>query len=104
MNTKLSKLKLRVVWCKNFLGLAINQLNSNGEYFLTRYYFWPKTEAWEQLKIELSFKPWIQENEKVKVLNLAAEVMNFWRANRNTQTFENVENRFSDVRFVKINT
>jgi len=98
------QLGLKVLWSKNFLGISIDQSGIRHTLPITSYYFWPKTEAWEQLKIELSFKPWIQENEKVKVLNLAAEVMNFWRANRNTQTFENVENRFSDVRFVKINT
>jgi 30S ribosomal protein 3 len=53
MNIKISKLKLRVVWCRNFLGLAINQRNLKREYSLTCYYFWPKTEAWEQLKLEL---------------------------------------------------
>jgi len=98
------QLGLKVLWSENFLGISIDQSGIRHALPITSYYFWPKTEAWEQLKIELSFKPWIQENEKVKVLNLAAEVMNFWRANRNTKTFENVETRFSDVRFVKINT
>ena len=97
------QLKLRAIWGKNFLGLAIDQVIGIYHLPITTYYFWPKTEAWEQLKIELGLKPWVEEKEKIKILNLAAEVMNFWRANRNTETVETVITRFSDANFVKIN-
>jgi len=97
------RLELRILWAKNFLGLSIDQVSKSHTLPITNYYFWPKTEAWEQLKIELGFKPWVEEKEKIKILNLAAEVMNFWRANRNTETTESVVARFSDANFVKIN-
>ena len=57
-------LKLKVTWFKNFLGLAIDQVSLNQKYFLTSYYFWPKTDAWEQLKSELDAKPWLTTREK----------------------------------------
>ena len=97
------RLELKILWAKNFLGLSIDQVSKSHTLPITNYYFWPKTEAWEQLKIELGFKPWVEEKEKVKILNLAAEVMNFWRANRNTETTESVVSRFSDANIVKIN-
>ena len=97
-------LELKILWAKNFLGLSIDQVSTRHNLPITNYYFWPKTEAWEQLKIELGLKPWVEEKEKIKILNLAAEVMNFWRANRNTETLENVMAHFSDVHFVKITT
>jgi 30S ribosomal protein 3 len=96
-------LELKILWAKNFLGLSIDQVSTRHNLPITNYYFWPKTEAWEQLKIELGLKPWVEEKEKIKILNLAAEVMNFWRANRNTETVETVITRFSDANFVKIN-
>ena len=98
------QLELKILWSNNFLGLAIDQVSTKYTLPITSYYFWPKTEAWEQLKIELAFKPWVKDKEKVKILNSAAEVMNFWRANRNTETLENVMAHFSDVHFVKITT
>jgi len=96
-------LELKILWSSNFLGLAIDQISVRSRLPITSYYFWPKTEAWEQLKIELAFKPWVKDKEKVRILNLAAEVMSFWRANRNSETFKDILNRFPDVNIVKIN-
>ena len=104
MSIKPFQLQLKVVWFGNFLGLAIDNVNLNQIYSLTPYYFWPKTEAWEQLKLELGFKPWLKDEEKIRVLNSAAEIMVFWRAHRNTTNIEEVMKKFNGVRFVKINT
>ena len=46
----------------------------NHSYPLTQYYFWPRTEAWEQLKLELDSKPWLSEKEKISILNLATDI------------------------------
>ena len=59
MENKSFQLRLKVVWFKDFLGLAIDQVNSDLQYSLTPYYFWPRTEAWEQLKLELDSKIWL---------------------------------------------
>jgi len=96
------QLELKILWAKNFLGLAIDQVSLNHNLPVTTYYFWPKTEAWEQLKQELAFKPWLKKEEKIRVLNSAAEVMNFWKINRKTARIEDVIGIFKDVRFIKI--
>ena len=51
--TNSMQLKLKAVWGKNFLGLAIDQVNGVYDLPITTYYFWPRTEAWEQLRLEL---------------------------------------------------
>ena len=57
----LTRLKLKAVWGKNFLGLAIDQVNDIYNLPITTYYFWPRTEAWEQLKLELDSKLWLNK-------------------------------------------
>jgi len=100
--TDLIQLKLKAVWGKNFLGLAIDQVNDIYSLPITTYYFWPRTEAWEQLRLELELKPWIQKEEKIKVLNSAAKLMNFcMQEYRNTESIEIVKKRFTEVTFTK---
>ena len=96
-------LKLKVVWFKNFLGLAIDQVNLNQQYSLTPYYFWPKTEAWKQLEIELDSKLWLDHNEKMQILKSAGDVMNYWLSYRNTKTAENLKESFQDIELLTLN-
>jgi len=98
------QLGLKILWSNSFLGLSIDQYDKRNNLPVTNYYFWPKTEAWEQLKVELDFKPWVQEKEKIKILNSATEVMNFWQVNRNNDNLETVKNRFKNINFVKVST
>jgi len=72
-------LQLKVIWQKQFLGIAVNQVNKNITLPITAYYFWPRTDAWKQLKLELESKQWISPTETVKVLNLATDVIASWQ-------------------------
>ena len=84
----LAQLKVQVLWLENFIGLAIDQRNKKQKYPLTSYYLWPKTEAWEQLNLELEAKPWLTKKEKVTILNRTAELMNYWRQYRNIDSMK----------------
>ena len=75
-------LELQILWLDSSLGLAVNQKTSNGNVPLTPYYFWPVSEAWEQIRFELNSKPWLSESERVKLLNLVVDVMNKWQQSR----------------------
>ena len=97
------KLKLKVLWLKNVLGLALDQKVIKQSYPLTQYYFWPRTEAWDQLKLELDSKPWLSEKEKISTLNLATDIISHWRTNRNTDGVQKVANNFSEAVFVDLN-
>lgn len=78
----MQNLKLHVLWLDSSLGLAINQGTEKGLFPLTPYYFWPISEAWEQIKSELESKSWVPQEERVKLLNLVVEVMNQWQKSR----------------------
>ena len=78
----MGNLKLQVLWLDDSLGLAINQQTKEGLLPVTSYYFWPISEAWEQIRFELESKPWITENERLELLNLVVEVMNQWQKSR----------------------
>jgi 30S ribosomal protein 3 len=102
MTTLPIQLKLRILWFKDCLGLAIDQKSTQQTYPLTSYYLWPRTEAWEQLKLELDLRPWLPNEDKVQILNLTTEIMNYWRENRKIKSIESVSKRFCDVNFVEI--
>ena len=70
---------------------------------MTQYYFWPRTEAWDQLKLELDSKPWLSEKEKIIILNLATDIITHWRTNRNTDAVNKIANTFSEAAFVDLN-
>ena len=94
-----NKVKLKVLWLKDFLGLGIDQIMGEQKYPLTPYYFWPRTDAWEQLKSELDSKPWLENKSKIKILNLTVDIMNHLGEYRNTESIENVKKGFFDVDF-----
>jgi len=77
------QVRLKVLWLKNFLGFAIDQRTSHNSSPLTPYYFWPKTDAWDQLRLELDSKLWIKRDESIAILNTITEVTNYWTQDRN---------------------
>jgi len=97
-----TRLNLKVLWFNEFLGLAIDQKIENQTYPLTSYYIWPRTDAWEQLKLELDSRTWLAKEEKVKILNTTTEIINFWRINRKLEFSENLSSKFPNVFVVKI--
>ena len=88
-------IELKLVWQEQFLGLSLNQIIYNHSIPMTSYFIWPKTDAWEQLKFELDSKPWLQEAEKVMVLNNITRLMNQWREKRSISQLTDIEMRFS---------
>jgi 30S ribosomal protein 3 len=104
MGIKQFKLQLRVVWLENFLGLAVDNVILNQSYSLTPYYFWPKTEALEQLKLELDSKLWLCQEDKVKILKLAGDVISYWFSNRDLKTAKkNFTEDFPEVKILIFN-
>ena len=54
----------------------------------------------EQLKSELDSKPWLKKEEKIKILNLASDIMNHWRQYRDVDSVESVKNKFLEASFI----
>ena len=61
------------------IGVAIDQIYLNNIIALTNYYFWPKTDAWKLIQIEIGSKNWLNENEKILILNRLTEILNSWK-------------------------
>jgi 30S ribosomal protein 3 len=102
MENKTFQLKLKIAWFQDFLGLAIDQVQINQNYSLTPYYFWPKTEACEQLKLELDSKFWLTKDEKIKILKMASDVMNYWLSSRDNRNFGNIKKTFSEIEILEL--
>ena len=75
-----SHFKLNFLWMDRNVAVSVDQvLPSGGTTPVTEYYFWPRTDAWEELRQSLDGKSWINQADRVLLLNRTTEVINFWQ-------------------------
>lgn len=90
---------LKILWLNNNVGIAIDQVVGSGTSPLTPYFFWPRNDAWEQLREELDLKPWISKNIKIELLNLVTEIINYWQVQGIPKSLAQVRNKFPNFIF-----
>jgi 30S ribosomal protein 3 len=90
------KLQLNILWLDTKIGLAVDQLQSGERIPLTKYFFWPKTDAWDQIRRELDTKSWIVDSEKVELLSSTATIMNQWQSSNNNTSIPMKKKRTLD--------
>nr|YP_010185307.1 hypothetical protein Ycf65 [Ishige okamurae]QVJ99651.1 hypothetical protein Ycf65 [Ishige okamurae]WAM64087.1 putative plastid-specific 30S ribosomal protein [Ishige okamurae] len=72
----------KIIWGKNYLGLAVDrQIPNNLTSPITSLFFWPRENGWELLRAELSDKPWMTKEERIEILNGYTKIINYWLEN-----------------------
>ncbi|KAL4609949.1 hypothetical protein ACB092_08G016900 [Castanea dentata] len=81
------RLVLKFIWMEKNIGLALDQvIPGHGTIPLSPYYFWPRKDAWEELKTTLECKPWISQKKMIILLNQATDIINLWQQSAGNPT------------------
>ncbi|KAE8729970.1 30S ribosomal protein 3 [Hibiscus syriacus] len=74
------RLVLKFIWMEKNIGLALDQvIPGHGTVPLSPYFFWPRKDAWEDLKATLESRPWISQKKMIILLNQATDIINLWQ-------------------------
>lgn len=92
---------LKFMWFEKYLGVCLIKKVGNTFIPLTEYFFWPRTDAWEQMRIFLLNKNWITKKDCVLILNLLTDVINYWQDDVNKKVdLISVKLKFSTCYFI----
>ena len=91
------RFKIKIIWLKATLGIAVDQVYETRPIPLTGYYFWPRNDAWELIRLEIASKSWIGEEDKASILNQITQILNNWRENIENSKFEDLKGTFEEL-------
>lgn len=88
------KFTIKILWLNQNIGIAIDHVVGKGQSPLTTYFFWPRSDAWFQIKTELESKPWISENDRIELLNNITNIINYWQRPNKKQSIKSIQHIF----------
>ena len=88
---------LKVIWLNYTLGLAVDHIVKGGQSPLSSYFFWPRDDAWSQIKTELESKPWISNYDKIDLLNQVTLIIDYWQKNKSIRSTLEVKQKFPNI-------
>jgi 30S ribosomal protein 3 len=91
--------KIRILWLKNKLGIAVDQIYEKRSVPLTGYYFWPRNDAWELIRLEINSKMWINDADKIYILNQITQILNRWKKNAEDSKIEVLSAEYKEINF-----
>lgn len=93
--------RLNILWADQNLGVSVDQVFARGGVApLTEYFFWPRRDAWEELRVAVEARPWVSEAEKVDLLNRLTKVINMWQDVEGKPSVEDARLEFPDCLFI----
>lgn len=96
----MNKFRLKFLWLEKNLGIAIDQRTPKGFSPVTEYFFWPRKDAWEELRNDLASKPWISYDNSILILNETTDVINYWQEEEKRPSLAEAQERFPNCFFV----
>lgn len=100
--TDLGQFRIKILCLENTLGIAVDQVYKNHRIPLTKYYFWPRHDAWSLIQDELTSKSWISNEDKTILLNSITEFLNTWQRHVNKKILCNNAYQQKELDFVGI--
>lgn len=70
---------LNFILTERSIAICLSQKVSDSIHPLTKYYYWPQRDAWEDIRIFIDSEKWISNLESVSLLNQITEVINYWQ-------------------------
>ena len=99
----MSKFIIKVVWLEENVALAVDQVVGKGTSPLTCYFFWPRNDAWQQLKDEMELKHWIAELDRIELLNQVTAIINYWQEEGRRRPMSEAQIKFPEAIFTASN-
>lgn len=75
----MSKFVLKFLWLEKSIGFSLDQIVNGKSFPETEYFFWPRSDAWEELRVCIQNKQWISRSDAITILNQVTDVVNFWQ-------------------------
>lgn len=101
----MGKLVLKVLCLENRIAISLDQSLSEKNIPITEYFFWPQSDAWDDLCRFMESKKWIDSIERIYILNILTDLIDYWGENSSLEQKDLpvLLEKFPSVVFVFIN-